>query len=207
MGLDHSFDIVSRVDHQEVSNAVNVTLKEIRNRFDFKNSRADIVLDKEKMTLVAEDDFKIKALRTTLEEKLVKRKVPLRALEYGRIEDGANRTVKQDVVFQAGIPIEKAREIVKLVKRKVPLRALEYGRIEDGANRTVKQDVVFQAGIPIEKAREIVKLVKAEKFKAQVAIQGDEVRVSSAKIDVLQEVIAFLKAKDLGIHMTFMNFR
>ncbi len=163
MGLDHSFDIVSRVDHQEVSNAVNVTLKEIRNRFDFKNSRADIVLDKDKMTLVAEDDFKIKALRTTLEE--------------------------------------------KLVKRKVPLRALEYGRIEDGANRTVKQDVVFQAGIPIEKAREIVKLVKAEKFKAQVAIQGDEVRVSSAKIDVLQEVIAFLKAKDLGIHMTFMNFR
>ena len=163
MGLDHSFDIVSRIDLQEVANAVNVTLKEIRNRFDFKNSRVDIVLEKEKMTLVAEDDFKIKALRTALEE--------------------------------------------KLVKRKVPLRALEYRRIEEGANRTVKQEVVFQAGIPIEKAREIVKLVKGEKFKAQVAIQGDEVRVSSAKIDVLQEVIAFLKAKDLGIHMTFMNFR
>jgi hypothetical protein len=163
MGLDHSFDIVSRIDLQEVANAVNVTLKEIRNRFDFKNSRADIVLEKEKMTLVAEDDFKIKALRTALEE--------------------------------------------KLVKRKVPLRALEYRRIEEGANRTVKQEVVFQAGIPIEKAREIVKLVKGEKFKAQVAIQGDEVRVSSAKIDVLQEVITFLKAKDLGIHMQFMNYR
>ena len=163
MGLDHSFDIVSRIDLQEVANAVNVTLKEIRNRFDFKNSRADIVLEKEKMTLVAEDDFKIKALRTALEE--------------------------------------------KLVKRKVPLRALEYRRIEEGANRTVKQEVVFQAGIPIEKAREIVKLVKGEKFKAQVAIQGDEVRVSSAKIDVLQEVITFLKAKDLGIHMQFLNYR
>jgi len=163
MGLDHSFDIVSRIDLQEVANAVNVTLKEIRNRFDFKNSRADIVLEKEKMTLVAEDDFKIKALRTALEE--------------------------------------------KLVKRKVPLRALEYRRIEEGANRTVKQEVVFQAGIPIEKARVIVKLVKGEKFKAQVAIQGDEVRVSSAKIDVLQEVITFLKAKDLGIHMQFMNYR
>ncbi|MBP1659861.1 MAG: hypothetical protein H6P95_1053 [Candidatus Aminicenantes bacterium] len=163
MGLDHSFDIVSRIDLQEVANAVNVTLKEIRNRFDFKNSRADIVLEKEKMTLVADDDFKIKALRTALEE--------------------------------------------KLVKRKVPLRALEYRRIEEGANRTVKQEVVFQAGIPIEKAREIVKLVKGEKFKAQVAIQGDEVRVSSAKIDVLQEVITFLKAKDLGIHMQFMNYR
>lgn len=163
MGLDHSFDIVSRLDFQEVANAVNITLKEIRNRFDFKNSRVDIVLDKEKLTLVAEDDFKIKAVRTALEE--------------------------------------------KLVKRKVPLRALEYRRIEDGANRTVKQEVVFQVGIPVEKAREIVKLVKAEKFKAQVAIQGDEVRVSSAKIDVLQEVIAFLKGKDLGIHMQFTNYR
>jgi len=163
MGQDHSFDIVSRIDFQEVTNAVNVTLKEIRNRFDFKNSRVDIVLEKDKLTLVAADDFKIKALRTGLEEKLVKRKVPLRALDYRRIEDGPNRTVKQEVVFQVGIPIEKAREIVKLVKR--------------------------------------------EKFKAQVAIQGDEVRVSSAKIDVLQEVINFLKGQDLGIHMQFLNYR
>jgi uncharacterized protein YajQ (UPF0234 family) len=163
MGVDHSFDIVSRLDHQEVSNAVNVTLKEIRNRFDFRNSRADIVLEKDKMTLVADDDFKIKSLRQALEE--------------------------------------------KLVKRKVPLKALEYGRIEDGANRTVKQDIVFQAGIPVEKAREIVKLIKGEKFKAQAAIQGDEVRVSSAKIDVLQEVMAFLRGRDLGIHMQFTNYR
>jgi len=163
MGLDHSFDIVSRIDFQEVTNAVNVALKEIRNRFDFKNSHVDIVLEKEKLILVAENDFKIKALRTALEEKLVKRKVPLRALDYRRIEDGPNRTVKQEVVFQAGIPIEKAREIVKLVKK--------------------------------------------EKFKAQVAIQGDEVRVSSAKIDVLQEVINFLKGQDLGIHMQFLNYR
>lgn len=163
MGQDHSFDIVSRIDFQEVTNAVNVTLKEIRNRFDFKNSHVDIVLEKEKLTLVAADDFKIKALRTGLEEKLVKRKVPLRALDYRRIEDGPNRTAKQEVVFQVGIPIEMAREIVKLVKR--------------------------------------------EKFKAQVAIQGDEVRVSSAKIDVLQEVINFIKGQDLGIHMQFLNYR
>ncbi|MBE0710972.1 MAG: YajQ family cyclic di-GMP-binding protein [Candidatus Aminicenantes bacterium] len=163
MGQDHSFDIVSRIDFQEVTNAVNVTLKEIRNRFDFKNSRVDIVLEKDKLTLIAEDDFKIKALRTGLEEKLVKRKVPLRALDYRRIEDGANRTVKQEVVFQVGIPIEKAREIVKLIKK--------------------------------------------EKYKAQVAIQGDEVRVSSGKIDVLQEVINFLKGQDLGIHMQFLNYR
>jgi uncharacterized protein YajQ (UPF0234 family) len=163
MALDHSFDIVSRLDFQEVTNAVQTTLKEIRNRFDFKHSRADILQDKEKLTLLAEDDFKLKSLRTALEE--------------------------------------------KLVRRKVPLKALTFGRIEDAANQMVKQDVSFQAGIPTEKAREIVKLIKAEKFKAQVAIQGDEVRVSSAKIDVLQEVIAFLKGRDFGIHMQFTNYR
>ena len=163
MGQDHSFDIVSRIDHQEVANAVQITLKEIRNRFDFKNSRADVLLEKDRLVLVADDDFKVKALRTALEE--------------------------------------------KLVRRKVPLRALTFGRIMDGPDRTVKQEVVFQAGIPIEKAREIVKLVKAAKFKAQVAIQGEEVRVSSAKIDVLQEIIAHLKARDLGIHMQFVNYR
>ena len=162
-GQDHSFDVVSRIDFQEVSNAVNTTLKEIRNRFDFKNSRVDILQEKDRLTLSAEDDFKIKALRTALEEKLVRRKVPLKALTYQKIEDGANRTVKQVILFQAGIPLEKAREIVKLVKK--------------------------------------------EKFKAQVAIQGDEVRISSPKIDVLQEVIAFLKAQDLGIHMQFVNYR
>ncbi len=163
MAQDHTFDIVSRIDLQEVSNSINITLKEIRNRFDFKHSRADIVLGKESLTLIAEDEHKIKALRTALEEKLVRRKVPLRAL------------------------------IAK--------------RIEDGPNRTVKQEIGFQVGIPIEKAREIVKLIKGGKFKAQVAIQGDEVRISSAKIDTLQEIIAFLKGKDLGIHMQFVNYR
>lgn len=163
MGQDHYFDIVSRIDLQEVANAVNVALKEIRNRFDFKNSKADILLEKDKLTLIADDDFKVRGLKQVLEE--------------------------------------------KLVKRKVSLKALEYGRVEDAANRTVRQVATFQAGIPIEKAREIVKLVKGEKFKAQVAIQGDEVRVSSPKIDVLQEIIAFLKGRDLGIHMQFTNFR
>lgn len=163
MGQDHYFDVVSRIDFQEVANAVNIALKEIRNRFDFKNSRADILLEKDKLTLVADDDFKVRGLKQVLEE--------------------------------------------KLVKRKVSLKALEYGRVEDAAGRTVRQVVTFQAGIPIEKAREIVKLVKGEKFKAQVAIQGDEVRVSSPKIDVLQEIIAFLKSRDLGIHMQFTNFR
>jgi cyclic-di-GMP-binding protein len=163
MAQEHSFDIVSRIDLQEVANAVNITLKEIRNRFDFKNSRADILVEKERLVLVADDDFKVRSLRTALEE--------------------------------------------KLARRKVPLRALSFQKVEDGPNRTVKQEVLFQAGIPVEKAREIVKIIKAAKFKAQVAIQGDEVRVSSPKIDVLQEVMGHLKERDLGIHMQFVNYR
>jgi cyclic-di-GMP-binding protein len=163
MGQDHFFDIVSKIDFQEVTNAVNAALKEIRNRFDFRNSRADILLEKDQLTLVADDDFKIKGLRQVLEE--------------------------------------------KLVKRGVSLKALAYGKIETAAGRTVRQIVTFQVGIPIEKAREIVKLIKAAKFKAQVAIQGEEVRVSSPKIDVLQEIIAFVKSKDFGIHMQFTNYR
>jgi cyclic-di-GMP-binding protein len=163
MGQDHFFDIVSKVDFQEVANAVNAALKEIRNRFDFKNSRADILLEKDKLTLTADDDIRIRALRQVLEE--------------------------------------------KLVKRSVSLKAVSYGRVEDAAGRTVRQVVTFQAGIPVEKAREIVKLIKAGKFKAQAAIQGDEVRVSSAKIDTLQEIIALVKARDFGIHMQFTNFR
>ena len=95
----------------------------------------------------------------------------------------------------------------RLVKRSVPLKALSFGTSEQALGGTVRQRVTLQKGIPTEKAREIVKLVKGEKFKAQVAIQGEEVRVSSSKIDILQEIIAFLKSKDLGIHMQFTNFR
>jgi uncharacterized protein YajQ (UPF0234 family) len=94
-----------------------------------------------------------------------------------------------------------------MVKRRIPLKAVLYQKIEDGPNRTVKQEVHFQVGIPIEKAREIVKLIKQQKFKAQAAIQGDQVRVFSPKIDVLQEIIAYLKGTNLGIHMEVANYR
>ena len=105
--------------------------------------------------------------------------------------------------------LKAVREILegRLVKRSVPLKALSFGEIDKALGGTVRQKVELQKGIPTEKAREIVKIVKAAKFKAQVAIQGDEVRVSSAKIDVLQEVIGYLKGQDLGIHMQFTNYR
>jgi uncharacterized protein YajQ (UPF0234 family) len=163
MTLDHSFDIVSRIDWQEVSNAIHIALKEITNRFDFKHSRAEIIQEKDRLVLIAEDATKLRSLIEVLEQKMVKRRIPLKAVLYQKVEDGPNRTVKQEVHFQVGIPIEKAREIVKLIKQ--------------------------------------------QKYKAQAAIQGDQVRISSPKIDTLQEVIAFLKGRNLGIHMEFANYR
>jgi uncharacterized protein YajQ (UPF0234 family) len=163
MRSDHSFDIVSKIDWQEVSNAIHITLKEITNRFDFKHSPAEIIQEKDRLILIAEDGTKLRSLIEVLEQKMVKRRIPLKAVQYQKVEDGPNRTVKQEVHFQVGIPIDKAREIVKLIKQ--------------------------------------------QKFKAQAAIQGDQVRISSPKIDTLQEVIAFLKGRELGIHMEFSNYR
>ncbi len=95
----------------------------------------------------------------------------------------------------------------KLIKRNVPLKALSYGKIEPAAGGTVRQRVTLQQGIPTEKAREIVKFIKDTKAKVQAAINGDMVRVSGKDRDVLQEVIARLRAHDFGIDMQFTNYR
>ncbi|OGD37507.1 MAG: YajQ family cyclic di-GMP-binding protein, partial [Candidatus Aminicenantes bacterium RBG_19FT_COMBO_58_17] len=112
MAQEHSFDIVSKIDWQEVSNSVQIALKEITNRFDFKHSRAEIIQEKDKLILIAEDGTKLRSLIEVLEQKMVKRHIPLKAVQYQKVENGPNRTVKQEVHFQVGIPIEKAREIV-----------------------------------------------------------------------------------------------
>ncbi len=95
----------------------------------------------------------------------------------------------------------------KLVRRGVSLKALAYGVIEPAAKGTVRQEVTLQQGIPTEKAKEIVKIIKNEKLKVQTSIQGDLVRVSGKDRDTLQQVIALLKERDLGIDMQFTNYR
>ncbi len=95
----------------------------------------------------------------------------------------------------------------KLVKRGIPLKALTYEKIEPAAGGTVRQRVTIQQGIPTDKAKEIVKFIKDSKIKVQAAIQGDNVRISGKDRDVLQEVIAKLKAQDFGIDMQFDNYR
>ncbi|HTD21064.1 MAG TPA: YajQ family cyclic di-GMP-binding protein [Terriglobales bacterium] len=114
---ENSFDIVSKVDLQEVSNAIQNAMKEIHTRFDLKDSKSDIVLEgKDAIILSSVDDYKLKAVNDILQTKLVKRGVPIKALSYGAVEPAAGATVRQKITMQQGIPVEKAREIVKTIK-------------------------------------------------------------------------------------------
>ena len=118
MADEHSFDVVSKVDLQEVSNAVQQAVKEITQRFDFKGSKSSIELDKDKgeITLVADDEYKLKSLTEILKSKLVKRNVSLKTLAFSNIEKAAGDTVRQVITLQQGISVEKAKDIVKLIK-------------------------------------------------------------------------------------------
>jgi cyclic-di-GMP-binding protein len=113
---DNTFDIVSKVDLQEVSNAIQQALKEIHTRFDLKDSKSHIELDKDGIVLHSADEYKLKAINDILQQKLVKRGVSLKGLTYGAVEPAAGGTSRRKVTMQQGIAIEKAREIVKLVK-------------------------------------------------------------------------------------------
>ncbi|HWP34044.1 MAG TPA: YajQ family cyclic di-GMP-binding protein [Thermodesulfobacteriota bacterium] len=112
-----SFDIVSPVDLQEVDNALNQAVKEIRTRFDFKGSRSEIRRgEKGAFTIIADDEFKRKAVLDVVQSKLAKRGVSLRAMRFGKVEPAAGGTLRQEVTFLAGIPVETAREIVKAIR-------------------------------------------------------------------------------------------
>jgi uncharacterized protein YajQ (UPF0234 family) len=115
---DNSFDIVSKIDLAEVNNAISQAMKEIIQRYDLKNSKSDIQLNEKdhKIVLLSQDEFKLKAVTDVFEQKLVKRKVPLKGLSYGPIIPAAGSSVRQEISLQQGIPIEKSREIVKAIK-------------------------------------------------------------------------------------------
>jgi uncharacterized protein YajQ (UPF0234 family) len=115
---DNSFDIVSKIELPEVSNAVQQAVKEIQQRYDLKDSHSSIELkEKEnKLNLASKDEFTLRAVTEILEQKLVKRKVPLKGLVYGTITPASGSAVRQEITLQQGIPIEKARDIVKAIK-------------------------------------------------------------------------------------------
>jgi cyclic-di-GMP-binding protein len=145
MAQQNSFDIVSQVDNAEVSNALNQTIKEVRQRFDFKGSSANVVLEKTELVLSAEDETKLRNMNDILQQKLVRRGVPLKALNYGNIEPAAGGTVRQRAQIQQGIPSEKAKEVVKFIKdSKAKVQASIQGDLVrvSGRDRDTLQDII-----------------------------------------------------------------
>lgn len=160
-----SFDIVSEVNQVEVHNALDQTNKEVTNRFDFKGSDARVEHNEKdkKLTVFADDDFKLSQVMDVLTGKLAKRGVDVRCLEPGEIEKISGNKVKQSVSVREG----------------------------------VQQDL----------AKKIVKLSKDSKLKVQASIQGDVVRVSGAKKDLLQDAIALVRKSITDFPLQFKNFR
>ena len=118
MAKDASFDVVSRADIDEVRNAVNMAQKEIATRYDFKKSVSSVTLDGDALVLVSDDEGKLKQVVDVLEEKLVRRKVPLKALQYGKIEEALGGTVRQRVPIAQGIPDDKIKAMNKLLRQR-----------------------------------------------------------------------------------------
>ncbi len=164
MPADQTFDVVSKVEIQEVKNAIDQASKEVNARFDLKNSKSTIALEgEETVQLASQDEYTLKAVIEILSQKFVKRGVSLKNLEYEKIEPASNSSVRQKIKLKQG----------------------------------VNSDV----------AKKVVALVKDSKKKAQASIQGDTVRITSKDRDTLQEIMALLRGKDLGIELQFTNFR
>ncbi len=154
MASENSFDIVSKVDLQEVSNAIQNALKEIHTRFDLKDSKSDIQLEgKEALILTSANDYNLKAVNDILQSKLVKRSVSIKAFTYGVVEPAAGSTVRQKVTMQQGIPIEKAKEIVKLIKDS-----------KKKVQASIQGDAVRVSGKDRDSLQEIIALLRGHDF-------------------------------------------
>ena len=116
MAAENSFDIACKIDMQEVTNALDQARREIETRYDLKGSKNELTLDKTDITVAAADDMKLKAVVDILQSRLHKRGVPLKALTYGTVEQASGGVLRQKISLQQGIPIEKAKEIVRLIK-------------------------------------------------------------------------------------------
>jgi len=155
MAKQNSFDIVSQVDMAEVKNAVNQSTKELVQRFDLKGSNSSIELNEKegKLVLASADEFKLDAVNGILQQKLVRRGVSLKALDYGTVDPAAQGSVRQTVTLQQGIPIEQAREIVKVIKKaKLKVQA------------SINDDMVRVAGKDRDALQEVIAIVKEQDF-------------------------------------------
>jgi cyclic-di-GMP-binding protein len=154
-----SFDVVSEVDFQEVRNAVDQAHREVSTRFDFKGTDSTIELSEKSIELHTESEQRLKALTQVLEEKLVKRKVSLKLLSYGNVEEAAKGTVRQTVTLNVGISDEKAREIGKYIKG-LPLKGIQHqvqgdqlrvtGKKRDDLQKVIGELREHDFGVPLQ---------------------------------------------------------
>lgn len=145
MAQQNSFDIVSEVDRAEMTNAINQTIKEVRQRFDFKGSSATVAMEAQELVLTAEDETRLRNMNDIFQQKLVRRGVPLKALSYGEVDPAAGGTVRQRVQIQQGIPQDKAKEVVKFIKdSKAKVQASIQGDVVrvSGKDRDTLQDII-----------------------------------------------------------------
>jgi len=159
----YSFDIVSKVDRPELTNALNQARKEIDNRFDFKGTGSRIESSGESLTVFSSDEYHLNSMIEVIETRMTKRKVPLKAISWKAVTDGPKGTVKREATVLEGIDADKAREITKFVK---------------GVHK-----------------------------KLNVAVQNEQVRVSSKSKDVLQEAMNAVREQEFGIPVQFTNYR
>lgn len=154
-----SFDVVSEVDFQEVRNAVDQAAREVSTRFDFKGTGSTIDLNEKSIELATESDQRLKALTQVLEEKLVKRKVSLKLLSYGNVEEASKGTVRQSVSLNVGISDDKAREIGKYIKG-LTLKGVQHqvqgdqlrvsGKKRDDLQKVIAELKEKDFGIPLQ---------------------------------------------------------
>jgi len=155
MAADNSFDIVSKIDMQELNNAIQQALKEIHTRFDLRDSNSKIELAEKDTQLVlsSKDDYKLKAVTDILQSKMVKRGISLKALTYGAIEPATGSSVRQKVTLQQGIAGEKAKDIVRVIKdSKLKVQAAIQG------------DTVRVTGKDRDTLQQVIALVKSKDF-------------------------------------------
>jgi uncharacterized protein YajQ (UPF0234 family) len=149
MPSENSFDIVCKIDMQEVTNALDQAKREIETRYDLKGTKNEVALEKTDINLSAVDDMKLKAVVDIVQSKLHKRGVPLKALTYGKVETGTGGILRQKIGLQQGIPIEKAKEIVRLIKdSKIKVQA------------SIQEDQVRVAGKSLDDLQRVMGLVR-----------------------------------------------
>ena len=150
---ENTFDIVSKINMEEVSNAIQQALKEVHTRFDLKDSKSNITLEKDAIVLQSVDDYKLKAVNEILQQKLVKRGVSLKGLTYSAVESAMGGTARQRITMQQGIPIEKAKDIVKLIKDS-----------KKKVQASIQGDLVRVSGKDRDSLQEIIALLRSKDF-------------------------------------------